>query len=61
MKYIEIIRGLIRPFIAVSFVAVTLYMTYLGKLDAKEVLSITAMIVAFYFGERSALKKPEGK
>ena len=56
---IEIIRGLVRPFISVSFVSMTGYLVYMGFIDAKEVLGITSIIVAFHFGERSALKKPD--
>ena len=61
MKWLRIVRGLIRPFIAVSFVSVTLYLAIVGKLNPREVLSITAIIAAFYFAERAALKNPNSQ
>jgi hypothetical protein len=57
MQVLDIIRGLVRPFIAVSFVSVTLYLAIVGKLEAREVLAITGIIAAFYFGERAGRKK----
>jgi hypothetical protein len=56
---VEIIRGLVRPFISVAFVSMTAYLVVSGSLEAKEVLTLTGIIVAFHFGERSALKKSE--
>jgi len=53
---VEIIRGLVRPFISIAFVSVTVTLALLGKIEAKEILLPTGMIVAFHFGERSALK-----
>jgi len=55
---IDNIRKLVRPFMAVSFVAAAITLAMIGKIEAKEILSIASIIVAFYFGERSALKKP---
>lgn len=51
-------RHLVRPFISIAFVTVALVLALMGKVDAKEVLQITGIIVAFHFGERAALKKP---
>ncbi len=53
MKYI-------RPIIALSFVATTLILAYTGKIEAEKIYYITSIIVAFYFAERAALKKPGG-
>jgi hypothetical protein len=53
---IETIRNLVRPFMAVSFVGTTIYLAVTAKIEPGKLLSITGMIVAFYFGERSALK-----
>lgn len=52
-------QSLMRPFITVCFVGVTAYLAFIGKIDAKDILSLTSIIVAFWFGERAALKKPE--
>jgi len=56
-QILDFIRGLVRPFIAVSFVSVTLYLAIVGLLNPKEVLTITGIIAAFYFGERAGRKE----
>ena len=58
---IDNIRSLIRPFIAVAFVSATVVLFLLGKLEAKDILTTTGIIVGFYFGERAALKKVTDK
>jgi len=55
---IEIIKKLVRPLMAFGFVGTVIYLAIKGKIPPKEVLTITAIIVAFYFGERAALKRP---
>lgn len=59
MTTVTKIKKLVRPFIAVSFTLTTVALLITGKLEAREVLTITAVIIGFYFGERSALKNPE--
>jgi len=56
MDKVESIRKLIRPFIAVSFVGTAVFLLIAGKIEAREVLTITSLIIGFYFGERSAKK-----
>ena len=58
---IELIRGLVRPFISVVFVLTAVYLAVAGKVDAKEVITIVGMIVAFHFGERAAKKNETPK
>jgi len=53
------IRGLVRPIISISFVFMCAYLALSGKIDAKDVLEITGIIVAFHFGEKAALKGVE--
>ena len=55
---VETVRGLVRPYISFVFASVTGYLAITGAIDAKDMLSITGIIVAFHFGEKSALKKP---
>ena len=57
-KIAEIIKSLIRPFIAISFVLATIILYLMGKIEAQSILQITAIIIGFYFGERAALKRP---
>ena len=54
----EIIKSLIRPFIALSFVLATITLYLMSKIEAQSILQITAIIIGFYFGERAALKRP---
>jgi len=60
MDKINAIRGLIRPFISVCFVGTTVVLAILGKIEPKDILTVTSIIVSYHFGERAALKKPEG-
>lgn len=53
------VRKLVRPFISVSFVLMCAWLTYKGSIEAKEILTLTGIIVAFHFGERAALKQPK--
>jgi len=55
---VENIRKLIRPFITVSLVSTVVYLAIVGKIDPKELLGYTGIIIGYHFGERAALKKP---
>lgn len=67
MNFLEIIRGLVRPFLAVIFAGATILLALQamrdGSIDAQVVLAmfggILATIVGFYYGERAALKNPK--
>ena len=48
-----------RPFITVAFVGMTIGLTVVGKVDPREILTVTGMLVSFWFGERSALKNKD--
>ena len=48
----------IRPILAVGFCGATIALTIMGKIEADKILTVSSMITAFYFGERSALKNP---
>ena len=54
------IRSLVRPFIAFSFVMGTIILYLVNKIEAQSILQTTGIIIGFYFGERAALKKPNG-
>ncbi len=51
--------SLMRPFITIAFTGLVVYLTIAGKIDAKEVFTVASTIVAFWFGERAALKKSD--
>lgn len=55
---VDIIRHLVRPFIAVAFVVMVGWLVYGGAIDPKDILAMLGLIIGFYFGERAALKKP---
>lgn len=59
MNKLEFIRGLVRPFISVSFVMMIGWLAYKGEVTADQVLGIGSVIFAFHFGEKAALKKPD--
>lgn len=56
---VEKIRGLVRPYISVIFASVTAYLAFVGKIEPKDILYLTGIIVAFHFGERSGSKQSE--
>lgn len=55
---VEIAKQLVRPMIAVCLMGILVFYAVTGKITEQNVLSLTGMIIAFYFGERSALKIP---
>jgi len=57
MNKINAIRDLIRPFISFCFVSTTMFLALTGKIEPKDMLQITGIIIAFHFGERAASKK----
>jgi len=59
MDKLEFIRGIVRPIISISFVSMCAFLVVKGSIDAKDVLELTGIIVAFHFGEKAALKKGE--
>ena len=60
MDKIDAIRKLVRPFISVCFVRTTVVLAILGRIEPKDILTVTAIIISYHFGERAALKKPDG-
>lgn len=56
MSWPDIVRGLVRPFISVSFTLATIALALTGSVEPREILTVTGVIVAFHFGERSARK-----
>ena len=52
------IRKLVRPFIAICLTCVVAYLAITDKLKPVEVIALYGPMVGFYFGERTALKKP---
>jgi hypothetical protein len=53
--------SLMRPFITIAFTGLVIYLTVTGKIDAKEVFTVASTIVAFWFGERAALKNRDSE
>lgn len=59
MTTVTKVRKLVRPFVAVALTLTVVALFAAGKIESREILPIFAVIVGFYFGERSALKKPD--
>ena len=57
--WVEKAKKLVRPFITFCLMGTFSYLSVTGKIPSKEVALLVAIIIAFYFGERSALKKPD--
>ena len=57
--WIEKAKKLVRPFITFFLMGTFSYLSVTGEIPPKEVVLLVAIIIAFYFGERSALKKPD--
>ncbi len=60
-KVIDFIRAIIRPFLAISFTIGAIVLTFMDELPAEVIGTAATTIAAFYFGERSALKRPDEK
>jgi len=50
---VEVIRGLMRPFLAVSLIIIYGYLAVKGKIPAEITYTNVTTIIAFYFAERS--------
>ncbi len=57
--FVQKIKRLVRPFITFCLMGTFSYLAVTGKIPPKEVVLLVAIITAFYFGERSASKKPD--
>ena len=56
--FLDIIRGLVRPFIAVSLTCTLIYLFINGETELiKTLLIILGPIVGFYYGDRKAEKE----
>ena len=57
MTKLEFIRGIVRPVVTFSFVGATVYLSVIGKIDPKDMLGLTGIVIAFWFSDR---KTPKG-
>ena len=46
-------RGLVRPFTTFALVLAFVYFTYLGKIDTKDFVDITKLVITFWFVDRA--------
>ncbi len=54
---VEIIRGLVRPFVTALFTVAVCYGFTQGKIDLTHMLALYGPILGFWFGDRSASKR----
>ena len=54
----EFIRAMVRPFLAVSAWVVVLYIAVTGGTVPEWLVTITAALTGFYFGDRAARRTP---
>ena len=57
--WVEKAIKLVRVFITGCLMLTFTYLAVTDKIPPKEVILLVAIVIAFYFGERSALKKPD--
>jgi hypothetical protein len=56
------VSALVRPITSIGLVATVCYLAIIGIAEARQaLLAAFPMLLAFYWGERSALKQPEKK
>ena len=60
---IDFIRGIVRPVTTFAFVGATVYLAIIGKIEPKDMLGLTGIVVAFWFSDRKTQKsdKKEGE
>ena len=58
---VETVRALVRPYISIVMITTIAYLGIIRAIEAKDILYLGSIIVAFHFGEKSALKQPSGK
>ena len=58
MKMVGKLRTWVRPIMTLSFTATVIYLAIEGKIEPREIMLVYGIIMAFYFGERAALKQP---
>ena len=60
----EGVRPILTYFFAVVYMSVSTYGVFVGKIDFtiyfSQIGTLVGMMIAFWFGERSALKNPNG-
>lgn len=60
----ESVRPILTYFFAVVYMSVSTYGVFVGKIDFtiyfSQIGTLVGMMIAFWFGERSALKNPNG-
>lgn len=53
---VNIVRYLVRPFIAISITTTLIVLAIMGKIDADAFLNLALVVVTFYFAERATAK-----
>ena len=61
MQFLEIVRGMQRPLIGLGLVSVVCYAAFHSEAWAQEIVKAgTVFLLGHLFGERAALKNPNG-
>jgi len=56
MEKLELIRGLVRPIVALALILAVIGLACFGKVEAKEIVMLAGIAMAFYFSDRSQTK-----
>jgi len=60
MNFLEIMRGLVRPIIALGLAGAFIYLAVTRMIPEEQFVPIVVMVATFYFTERAINKKKEG-
>lgn len=55
-KFVETVRALVRPVIALSMTGALLMMTFQGKITEDVIIGLAGMVLGYYFNERTTTK-----
>ncbi len=58
---IEFIRSTVRPFVTYALTGLIIYMTVKQMVDAKDILIIVSIVIAFWFASKASEKKTESQ
>ena len=56
----QIVRAMVRPAISLSLTVAVIWGAVAGHIEFRDLVLLLGPVVGFYFGERSALKRPGG-
>lgn len=50
---LDIIRGMVRPYVTFSLTCLIIYLAFIGHIDTSEIVALYGPILGFWFGQRN--------